>query len=367
MARAVVAVVIVATMVAPGAGATTRPVPVPVPVPTTPATKALVVFDASTGQVLQAFNDRENLRVASTFKLLTALVVRAHVPIQSSVPVKIRATAVPPLRLGLQAGSTWNADDLLHSMLIASLNDTAIALAEQAGGGSLMGFDRAIAAESRRLGLADHPMLHDPAGLDDDTSFKGGNLISARDLAIVARAVLADPLLAAIVKLPKYSFIGGDGKPHVVYNHNAFLHIYPDAIGMKTGYTELSGHSLVAAARRNGRTLVAVIIGSADPVGVATSALDAGFVAPLAAKGTTDVLPASNVAGAELGAGQIGTPPPTVFAAVLPIRSASPSLLLPGVIGLAVAMMVLTVASSLLCRDRRHEPTPEPDRVGASR
>ena len=365
MVRAGVAGVIVAALAAPVAGATTRPAPVPPPA--TPAEKALVVFDASSGQVLQAFNDRESLRVASTFKLLTALVVRAHVPVQSTVPITVRATAVPPLKLELQAGSTWKADDLLHAMLIASLNDTAIALAEQAGGGSLIGFDRAIAAESRRLGLADHPMLHDPAGLDDDTSFKGGNLISARDLAIVARAFLADPLLAAIVKLPKYSFVGGDGKPHVVYNHNAFLQVYPDAIGMKTGYTALSGHSLVAAARRNGRTLVAVIVGSADPVGVATAALDAGFASPLPAKGTTDVLPASNVAGAELGAGQLGTPPPTVFAAVLPIRSASPSLVLPGVIGFVVAAVVLAAASIVLRRDRRREPIRESDRVSTSR
>lgn len=361
MMGAVVAAFIVTALTAPLAGATTRPTPPP------PAEKALVVFDASTGQVLQAFNDRQNLRVASTFKLLTALVVRAHVPVQSNVPITERATAVPPLKLELQAGSTWKANDLLHAMLIASLNDTAIALAEQAGGGSLIGFDRAVAAESRRLRLADNPVMHDPAGLDDDTSFKGGNLISARDLSIVARAVLADPLLAAIVRLPKYSFMGGDGNPHVVYNHNAFLQIYPDAIGMKTGYTGLSGHSLVAAARRNGRTLVAVVIGSSDPVGVATASLDAGFASPLPAKGTTDVLPASNVAGAELGAGQIGSSRPTAFAAVLPIRSASTSLALPGVAGLIVAVMVLAVATSVLRRDRRREPIREPGRVGASR
>lgn len=259
--------------------------------PQVPPAKASITFDADTGRVVAADNARTPVAVASTIKLFTALIAKDHIAMDEPVPITHRAAEVQPLKLTMEPGSRWMAGDLMKSMLIASLNDTAMALAIHAGDGSLEGYAELVEAEAERLGLADDPVVRDPSGLDGPDGVGGGNLISARDLAIVTRAFLADDELTAIAGMREYHFDGGDGLPHVVYNHNAFLTMYPGALGLKTGYTERSGHSLVAAARRDGRTLATVVIDSPDPVGHATAQLDAAFAAGPDAAGTGDVLP----------------------------------------------------------------------------
>lgn len=318
------------------------------------AANATITFNVATGAVYESTNVHARLRVASTFKMLTALVVRANVPINANVLVTERATQVPPLKLSLQAGSKWKANDLLHAMLIASLNDAATALAIEAGGGTLDGFHRALNAESRRLGLVDNPRLKDPAGLDGADSEDGGNLISAWDLAIVTRSFLADPLLAGIVRMPSYHFDGGDGRPHVVHNHNAFLTTYDGAIGVKTGYTELSGHSLVAAATRNGVTLATIVIGSDDPVGVASKALDDAFANHGASTATR--LPERGIAPSAIGNGS-STQRPSAFVATIQPVAASRS---PWWIMAVVIVIAFGVASNIRARvRRRNKPRPQ--------
>ena len=249
--------------------------PTPPTVPLPPS-KAAVVVDAGTGGVLQASNDRTPVAVASAFKIFTALVVHRLVRPTQLVRISKRAAGMPARKINVKAGQRWTADGLLHSMLLASANDAAVAMAEKAGG-STAGYERLFRAEARSLQLQDHPTLHDPAGLDDEFSVDGGNLISARDLAIVARAFLRQADLASIVELPEYRFAGGDGVQHRVVNHNRFLRTYPGAIGMKTGFTRRSGYTLVAAARRNGHTLIAIVVQSANTIQEASGLLDAGF------------------------------------------------------------------------------------------
>lgn len=272
MAAAVVGGSTVAATAAPQATQPSRLVQVPL----TPA-KARVVVDAGTGAILEAANDRTPLPVASAIKLLTALVVEPRVKSTDSVRISKRAAGMPALKLPTKAGQRWGADGLLHAMLLASANDAAVALAERAGGGTTRGYHDLFRAEARILHLQDAPTLQDPAGLDDEFSVGGGNLISARDMAIVARAFLGRRDLAAIVRLSEYRFTGGDGKPHRVVSHDRFIRTYPGAIGLKTGYTRRSGYTLVAAARRDGHTLIAVVIQSANTVQEAGDLLDAGF------------------------------------------------------------------------------------------
>lgn len=257
-----------------------------------PLAAADIVVDADTGQVLDSYDDRQPLRVASLAKILTALVVRAHVPLGTPVPISARAAGVPALKINAKAGQVWNSTDLLWCLLLPSANDAAVALAEKAGGGNLDGFVVQMNDEAASLRLADHPLLHDPAGLDGTQSFDGGDFVSARDLAIATRAFLADPVLAGIVDQHEYRFAGGDGVDHRIVGHNQFLTTYPGAIGVKTGYTEASGHSLVAAAQRDGRTLIAVVIDSPNPDAVAAALLDRAFAGPPPAAAGSDRLPA---------------------------------------------------------------------------
>jgi D-alanyl-D-alanine carboxypeptidase (penicillin-binding protein 5/6) len=240
-----------------------------------PAGWALV--DADTGRVIASGGARVALPPASLSKVLTALVVVAALRPDTPVRVSARAAAAPPSRIGMKAGQTWRTEDALRAMLISSANDAAMALAERAGGGSLAAFQTRLAQVAQRLGLADRPVLRDPAGLDDATSVGGGNRISARDLAIVARAALAQPRIAAIVQTQEYRFTSPDGVKHRLVNHNKLLRTYRGLVGIKTGYTLRAGGCLLTAARKNGRTVVAVVLGVVDIYGSSRALLDLGF------------------------------------------------------------------------------------------
>jgi D-alanyl-D-alanine carboxypeptidase len=165
--------------------------------------------------------------------------------------------------------------------------------------------------------------LQDPAGLDDGFSVDGGNLLSARDLAIIARAALSQPLIAQVVGTPVYRFTGPDGVHHRLGNHNELLKTYAGAIGMKTGYTAKSGEDLIAAAQRDGRTMIAVVMGAPNLWRDAGRLLDEGFAAPPGAAGTGDVLPGVHLPGMSPAPSDIHTAavaPSPVRAAVTPVH-----------------------------------------------
>jgi len=260
------------------------------PVAPPPPPRAWVLVDAARGTVLDAGNYREPLPPASLTKLLTALVATSRVGPDDVIPVSSRAEAQPPHKIGMRAGQVWPFDQALHALLMSSANDAAVAIGERVGG-SLEGLEALLTRAGEELGLADNPVLRDPAGLDDDSSVGGGNLLSARDLAIVSRAALTNPEIAAVVATPIYEFDGPDGVHHRLINHNRLLRTYPGAVGMKTGYTRKAGNDLVGAARRGGRTMLAVLLAAPDPYRQMAMLLDRGFATPPSSAGTGDVLP----------------------------------------------------------------------------
>jgi D-alanyl-D-alanine carboxypeptidase len=115
--------------------------------------------------------------------------------------------------------------------------------------------------------------------------------VSARDLAVVARAFLAEPELVALSATPRYEFEGGDGLQHQFTNHNRFLRLYDGAIGLKTGTTRQAGRCFVAAARRDGRTMIAVLFDAPNIYATASALLDEGFATPVSAQVGLDRLP----------------------------------------------------------------------------
>ena len=266
-------------------GTTSAPAASPVPPPPPPPPHAWILVDSDTGIVLDGSNQRVPMRVASTFKVLSAIVVEENLPSGSDVTVSPRAAGMPAAKMNLKAGQVWKSDDLLHALLVVSANDAAVALAEQTAG-SLEAFGQMLQRTAARLGMTDPDVLRDPAGLDDEFSVGGGNLISARDLAIATRTFLSYPQLAEIVREPEYRFAGGDGNQHRLWNHDPLLRTYAGAIGVKTGYTRRAGHSLVSAASRDGRTMIAVVIGAADPSRSAAALLDRGFSTPVTTETT---------------------------------------------------------------------------------
>lgn len=275
-----------ALVVAPAPlGAQTTSVPA---MPTVRA-KAWVLVDAGRGVVIEGSNARVPLPPASLTKLLTALVAVRALDVDAVVPVSERAAATPARKLNIKPGQSWPLADSLHALLLSSANDVATALAERVAG-SLEAFAPVLQRSGAVLGLEDDPVLRDPSGFDDASSVDGGNLVSARDLAIVARAALAEPEIASAVGLREYAFTGPDGVPHRLINHNRLLRLYPGTIGMKTGFTRRSGNGLIAAARRNGRTMIVVLLGADDMYGGAATLLDRGFATP-PERGAGDRLP----------------------------------------------------------------------------
>jgi D-alanyl-D-alanine carboxypeptidase (penicillin-binding protein 5/6) len=311
---------LVSAFVVAGPAGAQAPAPVP-PAAPIPAAAASVLVDLDTGAVISGANDRTPMRVASVFKVLTALVAVEHTPPETMVPVSPLAESMPARKMNLKAGQEWRFDDLLHALLMVSANDAAVALGEQAGGGTLAGFDVLLEETASRLGLADNPTLRDPAGLDDEFSYLGGNKISARDLAIATQTAMTYPEITDVVVTPEYRFSGGDGNPHRIVNHNAMLKTYAGAIGVKTGATKRAGQSLIAAARRNGRTMLAVVIRGDDKYATASALLDRGFATPVRSEAPMDHLPPVARAGTAVAAKAAVTPVPT--AAPPPVAAAA--------------------------------------------
>ena len=333
----------------PGAGA--QPAPVAPPPP-----RAWVLVDADSGAVLDGGSHREPMLVASVFKILTALVTIENLPLDADVPVSERAAGMPARRMQLEAGEVWTASDLLHALLLVSANDAAVALAERTAG-SLESFGGMLDRTAERLQLADAPVLKDPAGLDDEFSVDGGNRISARDLAVVARAFLAYEELVAIVRLPEYRFTGGDNQPHRLRNHNRLLTMYPGSVGLKTGYTKRAGHTLIAAAERDGRTMVAVVLGAVDPYGSATRLLDQGFATPVSAQAGLDHLPPVSLGDAlEPDTGAAPAPRPVSTPVAADAGGGAP----PVPTDLVVLLAGSAPAVAILIRRRKTSRTTEP-------
>ena len=254
-----------------------------------------IVVDAGTGRVLIGDQVHKPLHPASTAKIMTALTAVERLCPDATVTADARDATVETMRIGLQVGKPWPLDQMLASLMMVSANDAAYAIGDTVGKGSLDAFADDLNATARQLGLKDST-LNDPAGLDDETSFRGGPMMSAYDLAIAARNALAVPDIAKWAALHEYSFVDPSGVSHHLVNHNKMLagggNDYLGAIGLKTGFTSRSQHTLVAVATRNGRTLIAVVLGVPDAgFAEAASLLDAGFATPANASGTGETLP----------------------------------------------------------------------------
>jgi D-alanyl-D-alanine carboxypeptidase (penicillin-binding protein 5/6) len=234
---------------------------------------AAIVVDAATGQVLWAKRARQRRQVASTTKIMTALLALRRLRPHDVVTVDRSVPRVPLVREGLRAGERVQAWKLFYGLLLYSGNDDALALAIAAAG-SRPAFVHAMNAEALRLRLRD-THFRSPSGVEDRDNYS-----SAWDLAALTRVALREPRFRAIVRTRRKQVAWSAPTYSKIYlNKNLMLSRYPGANGVKTGYTSKAGHCLVASATRRGRTLIAVVLDSRDTYGDATKLLDLGFSA----------------------------------------------------------------------------------------
>lgn len=220
--------------------------------------EALLVIEADTGKVLQAENATYPWYPASVTKLMTAYVTLKAVKdgrlsLDTLVTVSPTAASQSPSKMGFKPGTQLTIDNALKMMLVKSANDMAVVLAEGVGG-SIDGFSAQMNATAQKLGMTQTSYVN-PNGLPAD-----GQITSARDLAILARAIIHDlPEYEYFVHIPSIKF----GR-RVTQNFNKLIGRYPGADGFKTGFICASGYNLVASATRNGKRLIAVVLGASS-------------------------------------------------------------------------------------------------------
>ncbi len=217
-----------------------------------------VVMEAESGEVLYEKDAHTPRPMASTTKLMTALLAAEALPLDKEIIVSAEAVAVEGSALGLRAGDTITLSDLLTGLLLASGNDAANVTAE-AVAGDLPAFASLMNAKAAVLGMRNSGFVT-PSGLDAE-----GHAASAYDMAILGRAVLQNDFLRQVCATKSAKVYFGNPKREVwVSNHNRLLKLSADCIGMKTGFTKKSGRCLVSAAVRDGVTVVAVTLNGGD-------------------------------------------------------------------------------------------------------
>src|ERR1700716_1676703 len=220
--------------------------------------EALLVIEADTGKVLQADNATYPWYPASVTKLMTAYVTLkavkdGRISLDTLLTVSPTAAAQSPSKMGFRPGIQVTVDNALKMMLVKSANDMAVVLAEGVGG-SIDGFSAQMNQTAQRLGMTQSSYVN-PNGLPAE-----GQITSARDLAILARAIIRDlPEYEYFVHIPSIRF----GR-RVTQNFNKLIGRYPGADGFKTGFICASGYNLVASATRNGKRLIAVVLGASS-------------------------------------------------------------------------------------------------------
>jgi serine-type D-Ala-D-Ala carboxypeptidase (penicillin-binding protein 5/6) len=211
-----------------------------------------IVIDATTGTVLYAKNPAGRRPIASTTKLMTALIA-----LQSTRPDQVMTAQPYPATpsestLGLRPGERMTVRDLLHALLLASANDAAATLADGISG-SEKAFVARMNAEARRLGLRDTRYAN-PVGLDDPNGYS-----SARDLATLSRRLMRDPRFASIVDMSQDRLTSGS-HPRKIVNRNDLVGTHRFVDGVKTGHTSHAGYILVGAGHRDGARVISVVL-----------------------------------------------------------------------------------------------------------
>ena len=254
---------------------------------------ASVAIDVATGKVLSANRASERRYPASTTKLMTAYVALnmlrdGKAAMNTPVVMTRRANAEAPSKMGFKPGTVVRLDMALRMMLVKSANDIAYAIAQALGGGSMEDFVDMMNEDAAKLGMKDTRFAN-PNGLPQD-----GQYSSAKDLAILGMTIRRE--FPAFANYFGTEAIALDAR--VLKNGNKLLGRFDGADGMKTGYICASGFNLVSSATRDGRTIVAVVMGANGTIPrerLAASLLEDGFKTdPKTIDKTVDELPVSS-------------------------------------------------------------------------
>ena len=224
----------------------------------TPSTSAhaAALYEPETKQFLYSKNINKRMPMASTTKIMTAIVAIENSELDESVVIADEAQEVEGSSAYLVSGEILTMEELLYALMLRSANDAAAAIAYHISGG-IEEFADLMNEKATRLGLSDTHFTN-PHGLDDKEHYT-----TAHDLAIIAANALENDTLKEIIGTYKKSF-SSDEHTRTYVNHNKLLKLCDGAIGVKTGFTKKSGRCLVGAVERDGLTFVTVTLNAPD-------------------------------------------------------------------------------------------------------
>ncbi len=213
---------------------------------------AMILYEPRTGAVLEALHPDEPMLIASTTKIMTAMVVLEHCTLHEIVTVLPDLVLVEGSSASLQPWDTYTVEELLYGLMLASGNDAACVLAVHTAG-SIEAFAELMNEKVLELGL-EHTHFVNPHGLNDE-----GHYSSARDLAIMTASAMENETFSRIFATARYTTHGVE-----YVNHNKLLESCPGCIGGKTGYTRAAGRTLVSCVERDGLRLICVTLHDAN-------------------------------------------------------------------------------------------------------
>jgi D-alanyl-D-alanine carboxypeptidase len=276
---------------------------------------AAIVVDANAGRTLYAFNENEPRHPASLTKVMTLYLLfeqldKGAMTMQTEIPISAHAAAQEPSKLGLEPGDTISVEDAIKAIVTRSANDVAVAIAEAVGGDESH-FAEMMTRKAHALGMS-RTLYRNASGLPNDEQ-----ITTARDLTILARATEERfPRYFKFYSTHEFAY-GGE----IIGNHNHLLGRVDGVDGIKTGYTRASGFNLLTSVHRDGRSLVAVVLGGrtagardAYMEGLIrdhlAQASDRGHTAPMIAEAAAPLAaPPVKLASLAVPAGAIPAPP----------------------------------------------------------
>ncbi len=233
--------------------------------------RAAVLMDQSSGRVLFAKNEHERLPMASTTKIMTALIALESGNLGSRVVVSERASLIEGSSIWLEKGEAKTLEELLYGLMLRSGNDAAAAIAEHLGG-SIEDFSVMMTERARGIG-AYNTQFKNPHGLTDENHFT-----TAFDFGVIACQALSIPRFKEIIATREKRITWpGHQWDRYLRNQNRLLDLYPGADGVKTGWTTPAGRCFVGSATRDSWQLVAVVLNAPNMWEDTTNLLDHGF------------------------------------------------------------------------------------------
>lgn len=239
-------------------------------IPSVSASSA-VLIDASSGRILFGKNENQRRGMASTTKIMTAIVALENSSLDKLVTVAPSAAGVEGSSVYLYAGEEVTMETLLYALMLQSANDAAAAIAYEIAGG-IESFADMMNEKAASLGLHDTHFMN-PHGLDDENHYT-----TAYELALISAYALKNDTFAKIVSTEKKVIpLHNSSASRLLVNHNRLLRSYDDIIGVKTGFTKKCGRTLVSAAERDGVRLICVTLNDGDDWKDHRALLDYGF------------------------------------------------------------------------------------------